>query len=113
MLDNQWANDEDVKAYYAFMKENMPGGDLRNTNYTAAYLYASLLTRALSACGSDFSRENVLRQATSLKGVTLPLLLPGVTVSTGPDDYLPFQQLMLRRFDGKNWIRIGELIDDK
>lgn len=113
VLDSQWANDEDVKAYYAFMKENMPAGDLRNTNYTAAYLYASLLTRVLSACGNDFSRENVLRQATSLKGATIPLLLPGVTVSTGPDDYLPFQQLMLRRFDGKSWIRIGELIDDK
>lgn len=113
VLDSQWANDEDVKAYYAFMKESMPGSDVRNTNYTAAYLYASLLTRVLTACGNDFSRENVLRQATSLKGITLPLLLPGVTVSTGPDDYLPFQQLVLRRFDGKNWIRIGELIDDK
>jgi branched-chain amino acid transport system substrate-binding protein len=41
------------------------------------------------------------------------LLLPGVTVSTGPDDYLPFQQLRLQRFNGKSWEGFGELLDDR
>lgn len=113
VFDTQWANDADVKAYYAFMKENMPGVDLRNSNYSAGYLYVSLLTEVLKACGDDFSSENIMRQATSLKEKKLPLLLPGITVSTGPDDYLPFQQLMLRRFDGKSWIKMGDVIDDK
>jgi hypothetical protein len=52
-------------------------------------------------------------QATSLRDVELPLLLPGITVSTGPNDYLPFQQLQLRRFNGKNWVGFGDLIDDR
>ena len=113
IFDEQWANDPDVKGYYAFMKQHMPGSDSRNTNYLGGYLYANLLVQVLKACGNDFSRENVLRQATSLRKLELPLLFPGVTVSTGPDDYLLFQQLMLRRFDGKNWVRLTDVIDDQ
>ena len=43
----------------------------------------------------------------------LPLLLPGITVTTGPNDYLPFQQLLLRRFDGKSWVGFGKVLDDQ
>lgn len=113
VVDEQWANDEDVKGYYAFMKQHMPGVDTRNSNYAAGYMYANLMLAVLKACGDDFSSENIKRKAASLNGVKLPLLLPGVSVTTGPDDYLPFQQLRMRRFDGKSWIGMGELIDDK
>jgi branched-chain amino acid transport system substrate-binding protein len=110
--DPQWANDPDVQEYFAFMKKHLPDADTRNTNYAAGYMYASLMLHVLRACGDDFSRENIMRQATSLRDVKLPLLLPGVVASTAPDDYLPFQQLRLRRFDGKSWIGIGELVND-
>jgi branched-chain amino acid transport system substrate-binding protein len=110
--DPQWANEADVKAFFAFMKKHLPDGDLRNTNYPAGYMYASLLTHILRACGDDFSRENVMRQAASLRGVPIPLLLPGIVANTAADDYLPFQQVQLRRFDGKSWVGIGELIND-
>lgn len=112
-MDPQWADDPGVKEFFAFMKERMPDADLRNSNYSAGYHYASLLMKVLEACKDDFSRENILRQAASLKEVQLPMLLPGITVSTGPDDYLPFQQLQLGRFNGKNWIGFGDLIDDR
>jgi branched-chain amino acid transport system substrate-binding protein len=72
-----------------------------------------LLMKVLKACKDDFSRDNILKQAASLHDVELPLLLPGIKVSTGADDYLPFQQLQLRRFNGKNWIGFGDLIDDR
>lgn len=113
VVDEQWANDEDVKGYYAFMKQHMPSVDTRNSNYAAGYMYANLMLAVLKACGNDFSSENIKRKAASLSDVKLPLLLPGVTVTTGPGDYLPFQQLRMRRFDGKSWIGMGELIDDK
>jgi branched-chain amino acid transport system substrate-binding protein len=111
--DAQWADDAGVKDFFAFMKQHMPNADINNSNYAAGYHYATLLVKVLTACKDDFSRENVLKQATSLREVELPLLLPGITVSTGPDDYLPFQQLRLRRFNGKNWIGFGDLIDDR
>ena len=113
IFDEQWANDEDVKGYFAFMKQYMPSGDMRNTSYAAGYMYANLMLQVLKACGDDFSRDNILRQAASLHDVKVPLLLPGVTVSTGPDDYLPFQQLRLQRFNGKSWEGFGELLDDR
>jgi branched-chain amino acid transport system substrate-binding protein len=111
--DAQWTDDAGVKEFFAFMKKYMPNADLSNSNYAAGYHYASLLVNVLKACKDDFSRENVMRQAASLHQVQLPLLLPGITVSTGPDDYLPFQQLRLRRFDGKSWVGFGELLDDQ
>lgn len=110
--DAQWAKNADVREYFAFMQKYLPGADARNTNYAMGYVNANLMALVLSACGNDLSRESVLRHATSLHMVRLPLFLPGVTISTTPDDYLPFQQLQLRRFDGLNWTPFGELTDD-
>ncbi|MEN3349891.1 MAG: branched-chain amino acid transport system substrate-binding protein [Bradyrhizobium sp.] len=112
-MDAQSADDPAVKEYLAFMKQYLPNADLGNSNYSAGYHYATLLMAVLKACKNDFSRENIMRQAASLHEVPLPLLLPGMTVSTGPDDYLPFQQLRLRRFNGKSWISFGEILDDR
>jgi branched-chain amino acid transport system substrate-binding protein len=111
--DVQWADDAAVKEFYAFMKQYMPAADLKNSNYSAGYLYARLLESVLKACNDDFSPENIMRQATSLHEVPLPLLLPGMTVTTGPDNYLPFRQLILRRFDGKSWVSFGNVLDDR
>ncbi|NGX94526.1 MAG: branched-chain amino acid ABC transporter substrate-binding protein, partial [Candidatus Afipia apatlaquensis] len=108
-----WANDPGVKEFFAFMKQYMPNADLNNSNYSAGYHYAQLMVAVLKACKDDFSAENIKRQAASLKDVHLPLLLPGITVNTGPDDYLPFQQLLLRRFDGKSWVGFGKVLDDQ
>lgn len=112
-MDPQWADDPGVKSYFAFMKQYMPTADLSNSNYAAGYHYATLLMTVLSACKDDVSRDNILKQAASLKEVELPLLLPGMSVSTGPDDYLPFQQLQLRRFNGKSWVPFGGILDDR
>ncbi|MEW6640160.1 MAG: ABC transporter substrate-binding protein [Pseudomonadota bacterium] len=111
--DAQWADAADVKDYFAFMKQHMPSVDPRNGNYATGYTNARLLVAVLKACGDDLSRDNVLRQATALREQQLPLLLPGITVSTAPDDYLPFQTLQLRRFNGKSWVGFGNLIDDR
>jgi branched-chain amino acid transport system substrate-binding protein len=111
-LDAQWANDEGVKEYFAFMKQYLPNADLTNSNYATGYHYANLMVKVLMACKDDLSRENIMKQAASLREVPLPLLLPGITVSTDADDYLPFQQLRLRRFDGKSWIGFDDILDD-
>jgi branched-chain amino acid transport system substrate-binding protein len=102
-----------VKEFFAFMKLYLPGADLSNSNYSGGYHYAKLLEKVLQSCGEDVSRENVMRQAASLREVSLPLLLPGITVSTSADDYHPFQQSRLRRFDGKSWIGFGDIQDGR
>jgi branched-chain amino acid transport system substrate-binding protein len=111
--DPQWADDADVKEYFGFMKQYMPAADPHDTTYASGYTSLVLLAHVLRACGDDLSRANVLKKATSLNKVSLPLLLPNITVTTGPDDYLLFQQLRMQRFDGKSWVGFGELIEDQ
>jgi branched-chain amino acid transport system substrate-binding protein len=38
------------------------------------------------------------------------MLLPGVTVSTGADDFAPIKQMQLEKFDGTTWQLFGEVI---
>jgi branched-chain amino acid transport system substrate-binding protein len=66
---------------------------------------------AASAC-PRLSRENILRQATNIQHLELPMLLPGVTINTSPTDYRPIKQMRLVRFDGKSWTLFGELQGD-
>ena len=67
----------------------------------------------LKQAGDDLSRENIMRQATNLRDLELPMLLPGIKVSTSPTDYYPVQQLQLMRFDGKRLVRFGDLVYDE
>ncbi len=63
-------------------------------------------------CGDDLSRENIMRQATHLKDLTLSLALPGVTINSSPTDYRMIRQYQLQRFDGKHWKMFGALLAD-
>jgi len=94
------------------MKQYYPEGDTSDFYNVYGYGLAQTLVHVLKQSGDDLTRDNIMRQAASLREVPLPLLLPGITVSTSADDYLPFQQLRLRRFDGKSWIGFDEILDD-
>jgi branched-chain amino acid transport system substrate-binding protein len=109
--DSQWADSPDVREYYAFMKHYLPNADATNGSYAGGYMYANLLAAILKACNGDFSRENIMRQATSLRDLAIPLLLPDVRVTTSTNDYRPFRTLQMRRFDGKTWVGLGNPID--
>lgn len=71
---------------------------------------AESLVLVLKACGDDLSRENIMKQATHLQNVRLPLLLPGITLNTSPNDYYPIKQMQLQRFDGTKWVLFGDVI---
>jgi len=71
------------------------------------------IVQVLKPAGGDLSRENIMRQATNLRDLELPMVLPGIRVSTSPTDYYPVQQLQLVRFDGKRWVRFGDLVYDE
>jgi branched-chain amino acid transport system substrate-binding protein len=65
----------------------------------------------LRQCGNDLSRENIMKQAASVKNLELPLLLPGIKVNTGPADFAPIEQEQLAKFNGEIWATFGEIID--
>ena len=109
--DPTWQNDAGYKDWLAFMKKYYPEGDLSDLGNVYGYTVAQGLVQVLKQCGNDLSRENVMKQAASIKGLSLPMLLPGVKVNTGPTDFYPIEQEQLAKFDGERWVLFGEVYD--
>src|SRR5262245_24226500 len=109
-LDPAFDNDSGMKDWRAWMSKYLPGEDVRRPSFVYGYNSAATLVQVLKQAGNDLSRENIMRQATNLRDLELPMLLPGIKVSTSPTDYYPVQQLQLIRFDGKRWVRFGDLV---
>ena len=108
--DPQWEKDAGMRKWREFMKKYMPTADQADFNYVYGYGAAQLLTMVLKACGEDLTRENLMKQATSLQDITLDVTLPGIKYNTGPNDYFLVEQLQLARFDGKRWVLFGEVL---
>jgi branched-chain amino acid transport system substrate-binding protein len=108
--DPEWNDDPAMKEYYAFMKEYAAGEAATDSTAAFAYMTSHLIELILRNSGNDLTRENVLKQATNIKDLELPLLLPGIKVNYTPTDYSPIQQARVSRFDGTKWVRFGELI---
>jgi len=106
--DPQWANDQGMKDWTAFMKQYYPSGSLTDANSVYGYSVAQTLIAVLKQCGDNLTRENVMKQAANLD-LSLPMSLPGVNIKTGPDDFYPIEREQLARFDGKTWILFGKV----
>jgi branched-chain amino acid transport system substrate-binding protein len=107
--DKQWANDPGFLGWRAFLDKYYPAADATDVSNVYGYCTAQTLVQALKQCGDDLSRENIMRQATSLD-LELPMLQPGIRVKTGPEDYYPLKQMRLVKFDGAAWVPFGEAI---
>jgi branched-chain amino acid transport system substrate-binding protein len=107
--DKQWANDAGFLGWRAWMDRYYPAADVTDVNNVYGYCTAQTLVQTLKQCANDLSRDNIMRQATSLD-IELPMLQPGIRVKTGPDDYYPLKQMRLVKFDGVAWVPFGEAI---
>jgi branched-chain amino acid transport system substrate-binding protein len=112
-LDPAFENDPAMKDWRAWMSKYLPGEDVRRPTFVNGYNSAATMVQVLKQAGNDLSRENILRQATNLRDLELPMLLPGIKINTSPTDYYAVQQLQLMRFDGKRWVRFGDLVYDE
>jgi len=109
--DPAYADDPAVKEYLAWMEKYVPAADQRiNRSAPSGYVAGQLMAEVLRRCGDDLTRENVLRQATSLKDFTMPMLLPGMTIDTSATNYFPFGELQMERYDGTRWAPFGKPI---
>ena len=106
-LDPQWRDDPGMKDFQAFMKRYAPTLDAEDSLNISGYSMSMILVEVLRRCGDDLTRENVMRQMQSLKDFSTPVLLPGVTMTTGADDYELYGAIRLQRFDGKSWVPFG------
>ena len=110
--DPQWQQDPAYKDWLAWMRRYYPEGDLTDAANVYGYNLAMTMVQVLKQCGGDVTRENVMRQAAHLD-FELPMLLPGVKVSTSPTQYYPIREMQLARFNGQIYERFGEVINSE
>jgi len=108
--DPAWHGDVEVIAWRDWMERFYPSGNPADMFNVYGYASAHLMAEVLARCGDDLTRANLLKQATSLTAVPVPMLLPGIAVTTGADDYRPIELLQPMRFDGERWRALGGLI---
>jgi branched-chain amino acid transport system substrate-binding protein len=109
--DPAWKDDEGMKKWNAFMDKHNPDGDKASSFTSYGYSVAQLIEQVLKQCGNELTRENVMKQAASVKDFKPDLLIPGIAVNTGPQDFFPIEQLQMMKFDGKSWRFFGPIID--
>ncbi len=109
-VDPQWQNTQAYKDWRAWMNKYLPNGNLGDAFNVYGYLAAQTMVQVLKQAGDDLTRENIMKQAASIKDLELPMLLPGIKISTGPNDFAPIKQMQLMKFDGKSWELFGPVL---
>ena len=108
--DPQWKDDPSMLEWRAFMGRYYKDGDPKDASNLYAYVTAQTMVHILKACGNDLTRENVMKQAANIKNLKLPLMLPGMTMNTSPNDYFLIKQGQLAKFTGTQWQGFGEVL---
>ncbi|MCA6121596.1 ABC transporter substrate-binding protein [Bradyrhizobium sp. WSM 1704] len=108
--DPTWDKDPAVIKWRAFMDKYYPDGDKANANNIYGYVQAEAMAQVIKQCGDNLTRDNVMKQAASLKNFHSELMLPGIMVNTSADDYYPIEQMQLMRFNGEAWELFGDVI---
>jgi len=108
--DPQWKDDPGVKHFDAFLAKYFPEGNRTDSSVAYGYSSAQTLVHVLKACGDNLTRENVMKQAASIKDLQLEMGLPGIKLNTSATDFAPIEQLQMMRFKGERWEMFGPII---
>ena len=107
--DPQWQSDQGFRDWLAFMRSDYPEGNIADNYNVTGYSLAQTLVEVLKRCGDDLTRKRVMKEAARLY-LALPMLLPGIRIKTGPDDFRPLKEMRLERFDGQIWVPFTDVI---
>ncbi|MBJ7403955.1 MAG: ABC transporter substrate-binding protein [Bradyrhizobium sp.] len=108
--DAQWKSDKAMIAWNEFLDKYYPEANRADASVMYGYIVAQGLVHVLKACGDNLTRENIMKQAASIKDFEPAGLLPGVKVNTSATDFAPLSQLQLIRFKGEHWERFGDVL---
>jgi len=111
--DPRWDNDPTMKDFKALIKKYAPEVSPDDGNATYGYASAQMMVQVLKQAGDNLTRENIMKQAASIKDFQVPMVLPGVLANTSPADFALFQTMQLVKFDGKNWVDFGKPVSVK
>ena len=99
-----------MKEFLDFLAKDFPEGNKLDGSVVVGYGVAQTLVQVLKQCGDNLTRENVMKQAASLKDFRTEVLLPGIKINTSPTDFAPISQLQLMKFKGEKWELFGDII---
>ena len=108
--DSQWDNDPGMKKFFAFLEKYYPEGNKLDGSVVYGYGAAQTMVKVIEMCGDNLTRENIMKQAASLKDFTPDTLLPGVKINTSATDFAPIEQLQMMRFKGEKWDLFGDIL---
>jgi branched-chain amino acid transport system substrate-binding protein len=108
--DPQWKDDAGMKTFNAFLDKYYPEANRNDAFVVYGYSVAQTMVHVLKQCGDNLTRENVMKQAASIKGLELGGLLPGIKVTTSATDFAPIEQLRLQKIQGETWHLFGDII---
>ncbi len=108
--DKQFADLPEVKTWSAWIDKYLPGVNKGDGNYVYGYTVSYLMHETLRRCGDTLTHDNVMKQAASFQKFRVPMLLPGITISTGPTDFYPIQSVQLASFKDEGWALFGEVM---
>src|ERR1700716_3161158 len=106
----QWDNDPGMKQFLDFLAKDFPEGNKLDASVVVGYGVSQTLVQVLKQCGDNLTRENIMKQAASLKDFRTEVLLPGIMINTSPTDFAPISQLQLMKFKGEKWDLFGDVI---
>jgi branched-chain amino acid transport system substrate-binding protein len=99
-----------MKQFLDFLAKDFTEGNKLDGSVEVGYAVAQTMVQVLKQCGDNLTRENIMKQAASLKDFRTEVLLPGIKINTSPTDYAPIDQLQLMQFKGERWILFGDVI---
>lgn len=108
--DPQWNADDGMKKFYNFIAQYDPKANKLDAGVAFGYAAAQTMVKVLQLCGDNLTRDNIMKQAASLKDFEPDTLLPGIKINTAPDNFAPIEQLQMMRFKGKSWELFGDII---
>ncbi|HTC98239.1 MAG TPA: ABC transporter substrate-binding protein [Bradyrhizobium sp.] len=108
--DPQWKDDEGMKKFMAFQAKYMPDANIADANLVYGFAAAQTMVQVLKQCGDNLTRENVMKQAASLKDFAPDTLIPGIKVNTSATDFAPIEQLKMMQFKNGKWDLFGDII---
>lgn len=108
--DPQWQDTLEYNEWLAWMKKYNTSGNVADADTVYGYSAAQTMVAVLKACGDNLTRENLMKQAASIRDLQLPMLLPGIIISTSASDFAPIKQMQLQKFNGITWQLFGDVI---
>jgi len=108
--DPQWDNDAGMKEFLDFLAKDFPEGNKLDGSVEVGFAVAQTMVQVLKQCGDNLTRENIMKQAASLKDFRTEVLLPGIKINTSATNFAPISQLQLMQFKGERWVLFGDII---